>query len=196
MELAKLNKDFTQNTFVESAGNGDKLAVELFLAAGMDVNAKYEHGDRYVAGANALAIACSKGQTEVVNMLLAKGADVKVHVGSQSRSTTPLLAACEQGHRDIAIILLNHAESAVGLGFNDYTGSSAMKWAAKNGWTDVVKLLLLKGADYLATAPDSDFKTPLEYAKEGGHTEIVRLLEQVREREEKKLNSSGPETGR
>jgi len=188
MELAKLNKDFTPNAFVESAGNGDKLAVDLFLAAGMDVDAKCEKG-QYVAGTTALVAACFKGQTEVVNVLLAKGADVKVQVKTQWSTTTALLLACENGYREIAILLLNHYESPAGLGFNEYTASSSLQWAAKNGWTDVVKLLLTKNVDYMVLIVDSDNKTALDYAKEGGHTEIVRLLEQARERFNRKTGS-------
>src|SRR5437899_7298167 len=39
MELAKLGKDYSPTEFLKSAANGDKMAIELFLAAGMDVNA-------------------------------------------------------------------------------------------------------------------------------------------------------------
>jgi ankyrin repeat protein len=61
--LAKLGKDFTPATFTECVGNGDKEAVRLFLAAGMDVNTP---GD---GGITALAAAAMKGNTELVRTL-------------------------------------------------------------------------------------------------------------------------------
>src|SRR5437763_1893782 len=57
----------------------------------------------------------------------------------------------------------------------DSSGVSALYIAAENGHTDVVKLLLEKGAD-VNVAKRDDGQTPLWRAAEYGYLEIVKLL--------------------
>jgi len=64
-ELGQMNIQYSPEVFVESAANGDVLAVTLFLEAGMNVNEK--HGD---SGMTALIAAASKGRTEVVRIVI------------------------------------------------------------------------------------------------------------------------------
>jgi ankyrin repeat protein len=56
-----------------------------------------------------------------------------------------------------------------------YKKNELLLWAAKAGYTDVVRgLLLEKGADI--KAKDNDERTPLSYAAENGHEVIVQQL--------------------
>ncbi|RYP73942.1 hypothetical protein DL769_004113 [Monosporascus sp. CRB-8-3] len=53
-------------------------------------------------------------------------------------------------------------------------GDQALHFAAENGYEDVARLLLDKGADI--TAKDNDGWTPLHYAARYGHEAVTRLL--------------------
>ena len=55
----------------EAAFNGDIEAVKQRLAAGANVNAKHDE-----SGATPLSYAAVKGQEEIAELLIAKGADV------------------------------------------------------------------------------------------------------------------------
>jgi hypothetical protein len=59
---------------------------------------------------------------------------------------------------------------------------TALTGAAESGRTDVVKLLLQKGADPLLR--DGEGRTPVERARRNEHFEIVRLIEEAQRRRE------------
>ena len=150
-ELGQLNIPYSESSFIESAANGDMMAVKLFLAAGMNVNS--ENG-------MALVYAVQKGRTEIVETLLDAGADVN--------KRTPLIAALRQNQVEIVKILLGkgadvNIENGIGL-----------RIAANSGHIVLVKLLLDKGADI--TLRTSEGETALMDAVREGHIEIVKLL--------------------
>ena len=64
-EIKQMGAEYTEQQFAAFAGAGDKTAVNLFLDAGMDVNA---------GGGAALGLAAGRGQIEMVKLLLSKGA--------------------------------------------------------------------------------------------------------------------------
>ena len=73
-------------------------AVKEFLAEGVDVNAEDEHGNR------PLYIAVEYGRKEIVELLIANGADLNVK--GDTYSDTPLNIAASYGHKEIAKILI------------------------------------------------------------------------------------------
>ena len=99
--------------------------------------------------------AAGNGHLHIVHFLLEQGAD----------PNRGLAAAAEVGHADISRLLLNYgADPNCGL-IN----------AAYNGHADIVTLLLTRpGID--VNQKDALGKTPLDYATEAGHTNVVRLL--------------------
>ncbi len=68
-DLAAHGLEFTADAFLERAGAGDLEVVKLFLAAGMDVNAK---GGRMRKKFTALYEATLKGRAKVVQFLIEK----------------------------------------------------------------------------------------------------------------------------
>ncbi|MDP6796087.1 MAG: ankyrin repeat domain-containing protein [Verrucomicrobiota bacterium] len=79
----------------DAAEEGNIEAVKQHLAAGTDVNTK---DDAY--GWTALYFASSRGHKEIVELLIAKGADVKVN------GVTPLHLAAYQDHKEIVELLI------------------------------------------------------------------------------------------
>jgi len=141
MELAKLNKDYSPTEFVKSAANGDKLAIELSLAAGMEVNVKNENG------MTALVAASAKGQKEIAAVLLAHKADVG---SSAADGFTPLMLAVAKGNAELAILLIEggallHERVPVfqSAGWED----DILMFATKRGNARMVRLLLEAGAN-------------------------------------------------
>ncbi|MCE9624341.1 MAG: ankyrin repeat domain-containing protein [Deltaproteobacteria bacterium] len=88
-DLKQMGLDYTEQQFATSAGEGDKTAVQLFLDAGMDVNA---------GGGAALGVAAGRGKTEMVKYLLSKGA---------KPTSNALQFAKTRGHKDIEKILID-----------------------------------------------------------------------------------------
>ncbi|MBL1264185.1 ankyrin repeat domain-containing protein [Methylomicrobium sp. RS1] len=87
-DLKEMGVDYTEQQFAKSAGEGDMTAVNLFLEAGMDVNA---------GGGAALGLAAGRGQLEMVKLLLSKGA---------KPTANSLQFARTRGHAEIEKILV------------------------------------------------------------------------------------------
>jgi ankyrin repeat protein len=87
-ELKQIGVEYTEQQFAKSAGAGDMVAVKLFLDGGMDVNA---------GGGAAIGVAAGRGQTEMVKLLLDKGA---------KPTSNALQYARTRGHKDVEEILV------------------------------------------------------------------------------------------
>jgi uncharacterized protein len=88
-DLKAMGVEYTGEDFAKVAGNGDMTAVQLFLDAGMDVNA---------GGSAAIGVAAGRGQTKMVQFLLSKGA---------KPTSNALQYARTRGHKDIEKILID-----------------------------------------------------------------------------------------
>jgi uncharacterized protein len=78
----------SEDGFVAAAGQGDQAAVDAFLAAGVDINARDRHGS------TALMAAAGSGRVDVMQALIAKGADINA---TKPDGWTPLIAAAQAG---------------------------------------------------------------------------------------------------
>jgi hypothetical protein len=138
----------------EAARRGDLATVRTLLDAGVPVDAKSEYG------ATALSFACDKGHTEVVKLLLERGADV--NVADSFYEATPVVWAASNGHAEVVKLLV-----AAGV---DPAGAIGM--AVQRDNVEVVRAVLDSGK----VKPESLSGT-LAAAKAAGKTEVVTLLE-------------------
>jgi ankyrin repeat protein len=187
-EQAKLNR-----RLIDIAGDGDlKLMVDL-LRRGADVNATdpdkigeplthavksgridavqllLDHGaliNPQYAQVTALG-SVKKGDLKMARYLLARGADPNIPSYS-----TPLFEAV--GNADLPMIqLLLDAKAHINHKAN-YSGDTALIYAAANGKADVVKLLLENGADL--TIKNKKGSTAMDIALANGDMKIAAIL--------------------
>ncbi len=132
--------------------------------------------------------AVKAANTEIVEMLLAAGANVE---SPNADGETALMLAARTGSVDVASKLL-----AAGADVNAreaWRDQTALMWAAEGAFPELVKLLIAQGADVHARAAANDWGsqitsepraqyrptgglTPLTYAARSGCTDCVRAI--------------------
>ncbi|MEJ2700924.1 MAG: ankyrin repeat domain-containing protein [Sedimentisphaerales bacterium] len=169
-----------------AASKGHKEIVELLVANGANVSS----GTQFNRSAAELAM--RENHNEIVELLISKGADISplhfaLHLRDRSKArrlieggadvnrrtpygTAPLHMAVRVDFRDIAALLIEKGA--------DVNVQDNWRWtplhSAVYGHKDMVELLIAKGAN--VNARDGGDRTPLLYAQDQGHTEIVELL--------------------
>lgn len=152
------------NPLVAACYSSDASLVKFLLESGIDVNvisldlfplyvacglnnieiAKLllDHGAivdlKLSCGETALMQTSSKGYTEVVRVLVDGGAEVDL---KDKNGLTAMMRACLHGHADTVQFLLDHS-AQVDLKDDD-TQTTALITASREGYTDVVKVLLI-----------------------------------------------------
>jgi len=177
-DLASVKKFIRQGTEVDAkdsdswtplwwAISSRRQEVARFLIeSGADVNTTHRDD---LKGRSVLLFTVRKGCVKLVELLIARGADV--NAASGSRSSTPLNAAALTGNKPMVEILIAKGADVSG---KRLSGRTPLYSAAEQGHTEVVKLLIAKGAD--VNASDRRGRTPLAIAESKGHTEIVEML--------------------
>jgi len=130
----------------------DRLAIaELIIESPkVDVNRRAVFEDDYHEWERTpLLLAADKGQTEIVALLLKKGADINVRDsldGSPlSKGNTPLIMAAYGNYLEIVKILLAHSKKPDVL-LQEKEGKTAFWFAVKNENIEMVKLLFENGS--------------------------------------------------
>ena len=140
----------------EACSKGNLDVVKAFLAAGGDVNRTNQYGHSLIQTAaargqlavvrllvelgasisKALTFAAQNGNTDVVQYLLSKGADVDEVIND--RSDTPLMSASAFGHEDVVKVLLSHGANVNARNKYGQTAAEQASWAEQK---DVIELL-------------------------------------------------------
>jgi len=149
--------------------------VKFLLEHGAKVNARDKMGNGALDMAGSKQIAklleqagatenifgpVARGDLEAVKHAIAQGADLNATNVIHGR--TPLMVALTDGHREIAVLLV---EKGANVNARDKGGMTPLIYAAygKDANTNVVALMIQKGAD--VNAKDNEGKTPLQWAK-------------------------------
>ncbi|KFA71645.1 hypothetical protein S40288_03654 [Stachybotrys chartarum IBT 40288] len=143
------------------------------LEAASDPNGIAQYGPR---GTNKypLMLAADVGRADIVELLIAHGADVNQEpVFHMLR--TPLQHAAEAGRLDSVRLLLHHGGN-VNAAPPKHRGGTALQFAAIAGSCPVASELLDHGADLSALPSKIDGRWPLEGAAEHGRLDMIRFL--------------------
>jgi ankyrin repeat protein len=127
-----------------------KMLVQHMQGQGLEERNKDEHSALYRAAA--------WGHEQVVSYLLAEGAQAS---SRDNASRTILMMACGRGHMGVVKILHQHTGPQGLIDVTAY-GWTALHCAAKERHEEVLRFLLLNGAD--PTSRDRDGKTPRDIA--------------------------------
>uniref|UniRef100_A0A0G4GFH9 Uncharacterized protein n=1 Tax=Chromera velia CCMP2878 TaxID=1169474 RepID=A0A0G4GFH9_9ALVE len=159
----KASSDEERESFLEACRKGHTEVVRLF------VDWKKEFLNAATATrATGLWLASSQGHTEVVHLLLTRGATVD----TPDRSLwTPLMAASQNGWVSVVETLLYWSANVNAV---DYLGATPLMVASTKNCQEVVRVLLQAGADVNATAKDG--LTAFTAASRIGHAETVQIL--------------------
>lgn len=148
---------------VQSARLGNLRQVATAIDRGAEVDATDAQGT------TALMFAAQRGFTEIVDLLLARGADVNLH--RRQFGTTALMFAAAANQVAVVRQLL---EQQVDLNATNEDGSTALMGATLAGATEIVELLIAAGADVLAIDRDEDNALNIAIAR--NHSQIVGKL--------------------
>jgi ankyrin repeat protein len=142
---------------------GQLGVVTLLIARGANIDAT---GFR---GRTALHQAGRGGNEEVVDLLLDKGAHAN---GRDDDGFTPLMLACDNDHLGVVKMLVQHM-GGQGLDEGNVRGWTALHYAANWRQEEMVRFLLLAGAD--ATITTNRRETPRALAeKDHRHSAVPR----------------------
>lgn len=138
-------------------------------------------------GVTALGLAIMNSHGELIKVLLGAGADPNAVTGD--KGVTPLMEAVSQSETGIAEALLS-AKHPVEIDKRGPQQRTALHIAAKRGMSNMVSLLLEKGAD--ALAEDSDGCMPLHLASTEGHVDVLnRLLPKLGKKQIERTDNNG-----
>jgi ankyrin repeat protein len=113
---------------------------------------------------NVLLQAARKGQSDVVEALIERQAELDVDL-ADDEGVTALIAAASEGHIAVVSTLLTNASASVNA--HDKDGTNALMAAAVRGHKEVVAMLYDKGADI--NAQNADGHTALHFAVSRKH---------------------------
>jgi ankyrin repeat protein len=175
----KATEDMVPPIFM-AAQLGNVDCASLLLTARAHIDDREPESNVGVARTS-LHIASCNGHLRVIHVLL--GADADVCVRTSREGATALFYACEQGHTDCVLVLLEAARQRLPDGASrrlhvdagKLSGQTPLYIAAKNGHIACVQRLLDERAN-VDLPRTHDRMSPLIMAAHGGHTDVVQAL--------------------
>ncbi|KFQ68169.1 Ankyrin repeat and SOCS box protein 3 [Phaethon lepturus] len=151
--------------------NGHADIVKLLLQHGANVK-----GPHSWSGWNSLHQASFQGCTEIMKILLEKGASKEC---KDDFGITPLFVAAQYGKLESLRLLVSHGAD---VNCQAKDRATPLLIAAQEGHAKCVELLLSKGADPNLYCNEDNWQLPIHAAAEMGHKRILELLIPITDR--------------
>ncbi|MSR64427.1 MAG: hypothetical protein EXS18_01445 [Verrucomicrobiae bacterium] len=135
-----------------------KDVVEFLIANKAQLDVTNEKGD------TPLQLTVWNKTTDLAELLIARGAGLEV---TNKNGGTVFLTAAVNGKKNLVDLLLVK-------GAKSYDVSKALRGAVQHGHTEVVRLLLARGAD--ANTVDEEGMSPLHYAAKQCRADLIEML--------------------
>ena len=169
-------KDSAMNAFLLAVRSGNADTVRLLLdKVSIDINHQSEYelrdDERYTIMPTPLMFAAKYGHTDVMKLLIEKGADVSI---IDNGGENALSLATKHGH--IASVRLLFELGLANANSTDHWENPILTIAAGNGHKDLVQFLLDNGAEVNRLGGFGGYETAIKDAVCGNHIEIVQLL--------------------
>ncbi len=162
-ELGQLGIEYSKEAFTKQAAEGDTIAVQLFIAAGMDPDAYNKEGQ------TPLTTAAGNEHAETVQALLAGKADINKKV---SGGNTALMSAATGPYRHAPSVVKLLLDNGADVNAANTSGRTALHNASSRA--DIVKALLDKGAEVNAKGKEGE--AALMWAASSGRSDSVKVL--------------------
>ncbi|KAM6086491.1 ankyrin repeat and SOCS box protein 3 isoform 1-T3 [Theristicus caerulescens] len=169
-DLNELTTEATTALFL-AVENGHADIVKFLLQHGANVM-----GPHSWCGWNSLHQASFQGCTEIMKILLEKGASKEC---KDDFGITPLFVAAQYGRLESLRLLVSHGAD---INCQAKDRATPLLIAAQEGHTECVELLLSKGADPNLYCNEDNWQLPIHAAAEMGHEKILELLIPVTDR--------------
>ncbi|KAF1466283.1 Ankyrin repeat and SOCS box protein 3, partial [Eudyptes chrysocome] len=151
--------------------NGRADVVKFLLQHGANVK-----GPHSWSGWNSLHQASFQGCTEIMKILLEKGASKEC---KDDFGITPLFVAAQYGKLESLRLLVSHGAD---VNCQAKDRATPLLIAAQEGHAECVELLLSKGADPNRYCNEDNWQLPIHAAAEMGHKKILELLIPITDR--------------
>ena len=174
LELEEMKDRFGAGVLHWSVMGNCLECVQAGLKKGLNVNAQNSRGE------TPLVFAISDGDFKMAHYLISVGADP--NVVANNVGYTLLMSASFEGLDDLAGLIISANGNILA---SDLEGKTAIHYAAKEGHTQVVSLLLKavkeRGLNLstVVAKRDSLGKSALDYASDYGHEDVRRVLHRL-----------------
>lgn len=148
----------TRHPLMIAAYVGDINTVKNILDSGTDINVK-------AGGETPICSAASSGQTEIVRLLLSRGADPNGAGGY-----SPIKLAALNGSTEMVQLLIQSGADINKKSYDYLSCMDALSCAAAKGHSDTIRVLLNAGAEISGNA--------IAESKDSGYTVIAKILEE------------------
>jgi ankyrin repeat protein len=170
-KLERAGVNYSEKAFLNAVSTNNGEAVNLFLQAGMKLDARNEQGQ------TALFIASEKGLVNIVAGLLQRDAGLARHTDAGGNSA--LMAAARQGHEAVVQLLIERGADVNYMVPSREGAASALQAALdapdfKEAHMNIIRQLLHSGAD--VKGRNSAGRSPLLFAADHGRWEAAGLL--------------------